>query len=142
MVPRCITALLLLLAGTAHAVITPAPNSSVAMLDRFEFHVVLDVRSASEYAAGHIEGAMLMSETNLTALLACHVTLKVAVYCWTGYDRSTPQARRRRAAPRRTAKPANQQGERQGKGRDFDGHVFSRRSRSPLRRVHPRQRLD
>lgn len=62
-----------------------------------DFDVILDVRSAREYAQGHIPGAIHMPSSRAEAIIAAlegckHA--KVGVYCWTGFDRATPMAGR------------------------------------------------
>lgn len=74
----------------AAAVTSPSYDESVSMLNANSFDVIVDVRSEAEYEDGHIEGAVLLSRTDLDAC----ADKKVAVYCWTGYDRSTPAARK------------------------------------------------
>lgn len=81
--------LLLSLVAAAQAFEQPDYNTSVAMLASGAFDVILDVRSESEFEVAHIEGAVLWSRTNLSQ---CTEGTVIAVYCWTGYDRSTPAA--------------------------------------------------
>ena len=78
---------LALLAG-ASAVTSPSHDESADMLNDGEFDIIIDVRSESEYEEGHIEGAVLWSRTSLEGC----TDQRIAVYCWTGYDRSTPAA--------------------------------------------------
>ena len=84
---RVALAFALLLVG-ASAVTSPSHDESADMLNDGEFDIIIDVRSESEYEEGHIEGAVLWSRTNLEGC----TDQRIAVYCWTGYDRSTPAA--------------------------------------------------
>lgn len=79
---------LLLALPTAFAVLAPSYNQSVSMIREGHFDVIVDVRSEQEYENAHITGAVLWQRTNLDQ---CR-NKRVAVYCWTGYDRSTPAA--------------------------------------------------
>mmetsp|Transcript_18397 Transcript_18397/g.48541 ORF Transcript_18397/g.48541 Transcript_18397/m.48541 type:complete len:353 (+) Transcript_18397:139-1197(+) len=80
--------LVLLAASGVNSVSQPSYDDSVQMIEDEEFDVLLDVRSRDEYEKGHIEGAVLMEDVDLSTC----TEHKVAVYCWTGYDRSTPAA--------------------------------------------------
>jgi len=58
------------------------------------FDIILDVRSADEFSAGHIPGAInLPGGEGTTALKGCEQQ-RIAVYCWTGWDRATPLAKK------------------------------------------------
>jgi len=63
-----------------------------------EFDIILDVRSPSEFQNGHIPGAInLPGGRGVQELQGCEQK-KIAVYCWTGFDRATPIARKMAAA--------------------------------------------
>merc|ERR1712046_137488 len=81
--------------GAAHADFSqPSTTETSQMLSQQDFDVIVDVRSRSEYEKGHIENATLIESGKDLHLLEGCEDKKVAVYCWTGHDRSTPAAKK------------------------------------------------
>jgi len=69
-----------------------APAKVSSLVTAGDFDIIVDVRSAAEYNAGHIPGALhLPGFTSTKKLKGCE-NKKIGVYCWTGPDRATPTA--------------------------------------------------
>jgi len=86
----------LLVALVAIVAITAANPTAVTSADAVvkiqdgHFDIIVDIRSSSEYAEGHIEGAINMPlMTALERLQGCEGH-KIAVHCYHGYDRARP----------------------------------------------------
>lgn len=79
------------LVGLAQAAVLRVPPEQVpSLVNDGAFDVIVDVRGHDEYAKGHLPGAVRgVSELPRECRTA---TVKIAVYCWTGWDRSTPAA--------------------------------------------------
>lgn len=79
------------LVGTAQAAVLRVPPDQVpTLVNSGAFDVIVDVRAHDEYAKGHLPGAVRgVSELPPECRTA---KVKIAVYCWTGWDRSTPAA--------------------------------------------------
>lgn len=91
-----VVALLLLgsvAAGGASKVTTPSVAQTYSWFKAGEIGLFVDVRGLNEFNAGHIAGAILLtSATDLSRLSQC-LDKKIALYCWHGYDRSSPGSR-------------------------------------------------
>lgn len=85
----CMAALGLVGAADA-AVMRISPDSVPSLVESGEFDIIVDVRGHSEYERGHLPGAVRgISELPQECRTS---TIKIGVYCWTGWDRSTPAA--------------------------------------------------
>ncbi len=71
--------------SATYQVITP--EEAKAKMDSGEPYALLDVRTEAEYKEGHIEGAMLIPDTEIASRAASELTNKdetILVYCRTG----------------------------------------------------------
>merc|ERR1711865_805076 len=64
------------------------PIKGAKLVEAGAFDVVIDVRSAAEYRKGHLPGAQHGMSTLTSECKDKHI----AVYCWHGWDRSSPAA--------------------------------------------------
>lgn len=63
------------------------PEEAKAMMDKQEDYILLDVRSQEEYDEGHIEGAIVIPDTEISDRAEAELTDKestILVYCRSG----------------------------------------------------------
>merc|ERR1712178_102494 len=83
----------LLWVAAVHANPTVVKTDKVpALINAGHFDIIVDIRSAWEYARGHIKGAINLPLDSAIEKLRGWEAVKIAVHCFRGYDRARPFA--------------------------------------------------